>query len=299
MRIKSLDLNWVLLIVALLIGVIAAWATKNYFATREQQLRDELSGNHIQMMDVLVAKMPLNIGDVISEQNMSVRSVPADVMPMTALSPNNFGDVVGRVLVEPMGGGRPLLTSYVQGTGAVHFSDLLEPGQRAVTIDVDAISSNAGMLVPSDRVDVLLQYQEQTDAENSSGTSGSNNQKKLELLLANAKVLATGKRSIDVPDELATQMFDNPTEYNTVTLALSLKDAARVSLAKSKGSLVTLLRNATEDLPIEFQSLYQSEIFAKNLTQQKVEIITGGGQVKTTYQRYPINAVSLNQNANK
>ncbi|MFG0450329.1 Flp pilus assembly protein CpaB [Shewanella algae] len=282
MKLKSIDFNWILLLVAIALGGVAAFATKSYFEQREAELRAELSDSDVVMADVLVANQPLEKGMIISEQNMTVRQIRADIVPLEAYHPSQFGEVVGKMLLHPMAPGRPLLTAYVPGHGVSKFSDMLDEGQRAVTIEIDVINSTAGMLVPSDHIDLLLAYDEPLGDNN-------NNRKKLQLLLEDVTVLATGRRSQEVPDELADTLFEDPASYNTVTLALSVDDAARVSLARNKGSFVTLLRNQQETLPLEFASLYQDEIFEKSASDNSrlVEIIVGGGGVQTQYQEYP------------
>lgn len=281
MKLKSLDFNWILLLISLILGGVSAWATKNYFIVKEQELRSELSKDNTDMVDVVVATQELRKGDIISQQNMSVRSIQADTLPLEAIHPSQFGEIEGQMLLEPMSSGRPLLKTYLPGQRISQFSDMLKDGERAVTINIDDINSNAGMLVPSDHIDLLLSYKDESSSEE---------RNKLHILLENVTVLATGRQSIDVNPELVDTLYENPNAYNTVTLALSVDDAARVSLAKLKGSFVTLLRNQNEVRPFEFVSLHEGQLF-QNITSsfnQEVEVITGGGGITTTIQEYPL-----------
>jgi pilus assembly protein CpaB len=288
MKIKSFDFNWLLLIIALALGGVAAWATKNYFIIKEQELRDELSKDNIEMTDVIVATQLLKKGDVISQENMSVRQVRADILPLDAIHPSRFSEVAGQMLLEPMAPGRPLIATYLPGMRIVQFSDMLNEGQRAVTIDIDEINSTAGMLVPSDHIDLLLAFKDEESA---------NERKKLQLLLENVMVLATGRRSIDVNPELVATLYDNPNAYNTVTLALSVEDAARVALAKDKGSFVTLMRNQHEVEPLTFVSLHEGQIFENHddVLHSSVEMIIGGNGINTSTQTYPLPKEMLEQ----
>ncbi|GIU45240.1 hypothetical protein TUM4438_18270 [Shewanella sairae] len=288
MQLKSIDFNWVLLVIAIVLGSIAAWATKNYFITKEQELRDKLSNTNIVMADVVVATQELRKGDIVSQQNMSVRQIQADTLPLDAIHPRDFAQIEGQMLLEPMSPGRPLVGAYLPGHKIDQFSDMLKEGQRAVTIDIDELNSTAGMLVPSDHIDLLLSFE-----ENNSG----DDRNKLQLLLEDVIVLATGRRSIDVNPELVDTLYDNPNAYNTVTLALNVHDAARVTLAKDKGKFVTLLRNQQESLPLEFVSLHEGQLFNQDedgLTRE-VEIITGGSGIKTSTQAYPLPPQMLEQ----
>ena len=164
----------------------------------------------------------------------------------------------------------------------------LQEGQRAITIDIDEINSSAGMLVPSDHIDVLLAFKEDKDGKD---------REKLQLLIEDARVLATGRRSIDINPELVDTLYDNPNAYNTVTLALSVEDAARVALAKEKGNFVTLLRNQKETSALEFVSLHEGQIFdtSEERLENSVEVITGGSGIKTSTQTYPLSNEMLEQ----
>ncbi|QYK01994.1 Flp pilus assembly protein CpaB [Shewanella psychrotolerans] len=288
MKLKSIDFNWILLVIALILGGISAWATKNYFITKEQQLRDELSHDNIEMADVIVATKELRKGDIISDQNMSVRQIRADTLPLDAIHPSRFGEVAGQMILEPMLPGRPLIGTYLPGMRVAQFSDILQEGQRAITIDIDEINSSAGMLVPSDHIDVLLAFKEDKDGKD---------REKLQLLIEDATVLATGRRSIDINPELVDTLYDNPNAYNTVTLALSVEDAARVALAKEKGDFVTLLRNQKETSALEFVSLHEGQIFdtSEERLENSVEVITGGSGIKTSTQTYPLSNEMLEQ----
>ncbi|WP_076410093.1 Flp pilus assembly protein CpaB [Shewanella sp. UCD-KL12] len=288
MQIKSIDFNWVLLLIAIVLGSIAAWATKNYFITKEQELRSELSKDNIVMADVVVATQELRKGDIVSQQNMSVRQIQADTLPLDAIHPRDFDQIMGQMLLAPISPGRPLMASYLPGHRIEQFSDMLKEGQRAVTINIDEINSTAGMLVPSDHIDLLLSFKEGVD---------NNDRNKLQLLLEDITVLATGKHSIDVNPELVDTLYDNPNAYNTVTLALNVDDAARVTLAKKKGKFVTLLRNQNESLPLAFTSLHEGQIFnlSEDALTREVEIITGGSGIKTSIQAYPLPTQMLEQ----
>jgi pilus assembly protein CpaB len=289
MRFKSIDFNWILLIIAIVLGGVSAWATKNYFITKEQQLRDELSNDNIVMADVVVATQELRKGDVVSQDNMSVRRVRADILPLDAVHPSQFDLVVGQMLLAPMSEGRPLISTYLPGMHAKQFSDLLKEGERAVTINIDEINSTAGMLVPADHIDLLLAFKDDKDEQET---------EKLQLLIENVVVLAAGRRSLDINPELVDTFYDNPNAYNTVTLALSVEDAARVSLARNKGKFVTLLRNQVEDKPLEFVSLKESQIFNvvnNDTAENNVEMIIGGSGIKTTTQSHPLPKEMLEQ----
>ncbi|WP_341503841.1 Flp pilus assembly protein CpaB [Gallaecimonas sp. GXIMD4217] len=278
----KIDFNWILLVIAIGLGATAAWATKNYFVVKEQELRDALSKDNVVMADVVVATQNLEKGDIISQANMSVRQVPADVLPLDAVHPRRFSEVAGQMLLKPMAPGRPLLNSYLPGHGVEQFSDILGEGRRAVTISIDENNSTAGMLVPADHIDIFLLHSERVDDKKK--------RKALSLLLEDVVVLATGQRTLEDNPELATELYGDPTAYSTVTLDLSVKDAARVMLAKEKGKFVAMLRNREESQPLAVTNLHEGQLFADTEDNAKVavEVIVGGRGVTVKQQSYEL-----------
>lgn len=291
---RKFDFNWILLFIAIALGGIGAWATKNYFVAKEQEIRDELSRDDIVMADVVVAVKDLKKGDLISQENMSVRRIPSDMLPLDAVHPSMFDQVAGQLLLADMAPGRPLLSTYLPGHGSEQFSDLLKPGRRAVTIDIDENNSNAGMLVPADHIDLMLVFEDDTDEVTRS---------KLQLLIEDVLVLATGKRTLEVNPELVDTMFEAPDAYTTVTLDLELEDAARVMLAREKGKFVALLRNRKEEQEVLFQAINEDQLFGPTdeLGYREVEMIVGGSGINVTKQQLPISnsLTQLSDNKNK
>ncbi|QSX40163.1 Flp pilus assembly protein CpaB [Shewanella cyperi] len=288
MQLRGIDFNWVLLIIALVLGGVAAWATKNYFIVKEQELRTELFNTNKKSVDIVVPVRNLSKGETIGESNMSVRSVPEDIVPTDAVYPAQFGEVAGQMLLTDIEAGRPLVSAYLPGSRTKQFSDLLLEGQRAVTIDIDEVNSTAGMLIPSDMVDLYLAYKVGEDESEKT---------KMELLIERAQVLATGKRSIAVHPELVDTLYDNPDSYSTVTLALSVEDSMRVSLARSKGKFITLLRNKKEEASVALTTMFSDQIFGSAIEtgRHQVEFITGGSGITTSIQEYALPKAKMEQ----
>lgn len=241
--------SWGLLVAALVLGVLAFVGSSYYLESRERALSDELFSQLEERRPVVVATVELAPGAVVSPQNMAVANVPVSHLSASAVTPDLFDHYAEKVLIAPMSPGEPLLHHFIAGDYAERFSDLLEPGERAVTLPIDEIKSNDGLLQLGDRVDLLL-------------VAGANNGKASETelvpMVENVRVLATGRvplvtRSADLPNEDAEADFG--IGYSTVTVGVTADQATQLLLAKGLGDIVVLLRNRSDTAALEATAL--------------------------------------------
>lgn len=260
--IKFLDKNWVLLFISLLLGGVAAWAVGQYLKVKEGEIQQQYSRTDIVKVPVVVAVGPLSKGDLLTPDKAVVREIPQDYVPDDAIHPNDFGLIANKMVLNDVQPGKPILLSYVPKSGEEQFSDILKPGRRAVTININENNSNANMLMPGDYIDLYLS-QKQSD-------------KSLHLILERVTVLATGRQSISEKDKLKKSIFGETEAYSTVTLDLSTMDAGRVSLAQEYGSFVALLRNRKDELKVSSTLIKEADVFLHNEREHQVEYIIGG-----------------------
>lgn len=247
-KIATVGQSWGLLVAAVVLGAVAFMASSYYLESRERALADELLGQQEQRRDVVVATVELAPGAVISGENMAVASVPVGHLSMSAVDPGQFDSFANRVLLAPMSPGEPLLAHFASGINAERFSDLLEEGERAITLPVDSIKSNDGMLTFGDRIDLLLVLD---------GGSGSESaRQQLVPLVENVRVLATGQTPLATRDaDLPAGEGDPENLYSTVTVGVSSEQATQLLLAKDMGSVVVLLRNRSDEGPLQASTL--------------------------------------------
>ena len=127
-----------LLIVALVAGVIAG--TLYYAGT--------------QRVAMVVAAHDVAVIRPLTSQDVAVRLVPPDALPVGALS--SADQVIGRVPVAPLWEGQAIVFQALGDEAAVFQTGLtLRPGERAVAIPVVAVSAVGGAIAPGARVDVI------------------------------------------------------------------------------------------------------------------------------------------------
>jgi Flp pilus assembly protein CpaB len=108
----------------------------------------------VQRVDVVVASRDVAAIRRLTPEDLEVRSVPPDALPIGALS--KIDDVIGRVPIAPLWQGQPLVAHALGDDAATFHTGLaLRPGERAIAIPVVAVSAVGGAISPGARVDVI------------------------------------------------------------------------------------------------------------------------------------------------
>lgn len=267
MNLPRINQNWLLLIVALLLGGGAAFLG-NRMVQRHMEALDEEARRANQPIPVVVAKRDLLPGDSLNGENFAVRQVPREFVNADTLTPDVFGQLEHQRLAVGMKRGDMLLPAHAEGQGATVFSATLKNGRRAMTFEVDTVNSVSGMLRPGDRIDLML----------SQRNTGGTQEEVTRTLLSNMVVLATDQ-NLKRRDEQTGQ----ERSFSTVTLDLSPRDAQRLIVAKQAGRLTALLRHPDDQGPNPTQALTAASLFGGAQRAGgageplQVEYIVGGG----------------------
>lgn len=221
--------TWVVLGIALAIGVLAALAARSYLTGEIQAIEARAKGKTAM---VVVAKRDLGKGIKLSPENVAVREVPAEYAHSVAVSPDQFERISGQALAFSVKGGEMILWGLIEPQKLPTFSARVEAGHRAMTVAVDEINSISGMIEPGDTIDLIVSQDQQG--------------KKITYpLLQSVLVMATGQRSVDDPKSGERR------QYSTVTLETTPRQAQNVIAARETGRLTALLRNPTDKQQIE------------------------------------------------
>ena len=222
--------NWVLLGIAVAIGLFAVLLANAWFSGAEQQ-QGGPAGEQ-KFTRIVVATQPLEFGGRLTSQNVRLQDWPAGSVPQGAF--NSIPDALkdNRVALRPIVPGEPVLSSNVSGAdGRATLAGLLPDGMRAVSVSVNAVSGVAGFVLPGSLVDVLL------TREIDNGTGGTAVHRS-DVILESVQVLAI--------DQLANNKQSEPKVARTATLAVSLRDAQRLAVAEQAGRLSLVLRKPTD-----------------------------------------------------
>jgi pilus assembly protein CpaB len=217
--------NATVLVIALVLGVIAAVLTRNWLVSHSRAKLAQEAGT------IVVAAAPLGFGTQVTSEN--VKEIPwnANALPEGAFATKqellSGGRRMALVSIAP---NEPVLRARVTAPGQrAALSSMLDPGKRAVTVRVDDVRGVAGFIQPGDRVDVVLI---RTEAESKLKEGYS------DVILQYAKVLAI--------DQITGERPEQPTIAKAVTLEVSSEEAQKILLATNVGRLTLMLRQPAE-----------------------------------------------------
>lgn len=192
---------------------------------------------------VLVAAKALSVGQFIQSGDVRWQQWPDVAVPEGYLVEGQKGpeEVVGAVLRRPAGGGEPIVLDNVVKPGDRGFlAAVLDPDMRAVSVPVDEASSNAGLIFPGDRVDLIL-TQTLSDATKEAAPT----RRVSETVLQDVRVLAMGRRLN--PDDDEKKSGNN--QIRTTTLEVTAAAAEKVALVTELGKLSLSLRSLARREP--------------------------------------------------
>ncbi|MBQ0960305.1 Flp pilus assembly protein CpaB [Ideonella sp. 4Y11] len=261
----QINTHWLLLGLAIALGVGAVYLSNDLIHSRLAQLEEESRRGRV-MVSVVVAKRDLDRGEPISAEVMAIREVPKEFVHQNAVLPKQFGDFERQRLTLPIKRGEVLLPMHAEGGGQYVFSATLKKGQRAMTVEVDSVNSISGMLKPGDFIDLVY-------SGRAAAPQGAERDEELTLpLLSKVPVLATDQR---------VSRRDDGTEssYSTITLEVSPEEADRIIVARAAGRLTALLRNPDDTDPNRTPVMSGASLIGQRpaeAVRRSVEFIVGG-----------------------
>jgi len=216
-------------VAALAFGGLALYVADRYLEHQETQMRAQvMRERNAGTTEVIVAKVDLLPGAEVSEQTMAVRAIPTEYLHAEALTPDKFDAVKGKRLDRKLEKGRALLVSYV-ADGLNGFSDTIAAGHRALTLNVDEVSSINGLVRPGDKLDLIV-------------TTRNAGALAVSPLLYDVKVLATGQLTASSTAAEQRPGANLGLSYSTITLEVTPREAQTVILARETGQVTAMLR---------------------------------------------------------
>ncbi|MGE4047967.1 MAG: Flp pilus assembly protein CpaB [Acetobacteraceae bacterium] len=184
----------------------------------------------------LVAARPIHAGTLLKPEDLATKEV-TDALGSGEIaleSADAYRAMIGALVRRGLKSGEMMRADDIMKPGDHGFlAAVLDPGQRGITIGVDAASGSAGLIWPGDRVDVIL-TQSIPDPSIPPGRRVA-----AETVLRNARVIAIDQQLV----QGAAPVSGDPAS-RTVTLEVSPNEAERVSVAMRLGRLSLSLRAA-------------------------------------------------------
>ena len=190
-------------------------------------------------VDVLVAARSLPAGTLMKDEDFTKRAVPSGDVPKGALTdnPEARGDLRGALLRHYLDANNVLMSGDVLHPRDRGFlAAVLTPGTRAISVGVDAITGDGGLIWPGDRVDLIL-TQQLDDKDTPLAKRFVS-----ETVLSDVRVVAVDQSIA----QGAVAAGDNTTGRlaRTVTLEVTPQQAERAALADRLGKITLAIRAA-------------------------------------------------------
>ncbi|MBN2296138.1 MAG: Flp pilus assembly protein CpaB [Pirellulales bacterium] len=251
MRPKSI----VLLLLALGCGLVASIGITQVIkrSPKEVMVREG-------MTPILVAMADLPMGEPINSANVKLEPWPQDSVPggvMTKLS-----DIEGRRSRTEIFAGEPIIEKKLLPRGATTSTatEFIPKGYRVVAVEVDK-SDGAGMIMPGDRVDVLLHVRRNKDLAIDADRT--------QTILQGIKVFAVD----DVFKLDNKEKNDVTMAAKTISLLVTPQQAEKIDLGSQLGKIRLVMRGLADDQVVPSASISVADLlgFTEGANREKEE----------------------------
>lgn len=193
---------------------------------------------------VLVVARDVPQGAALTPSDLAVRLFPTESVSANFVrvsqSPSAQADYVGAVTRRNFVAGEPIVQgSVIQPDGHGFLAAQLQPGFRAVAIEIKSETAAGGYISPNDHVDVILTQTVQVR----DGTAGSRDQVRADVVVSDVRVLA-------LDDVVQPQTSGQAPERHTASVAvleLTAADARTLAMADGMGDISLSLRGVEAD----------------------------------------------------
>ncbi|MYN13501.1 Flp pilus assembly protein CpaB [Pusillimonas sp. TS35] len=195
-------------------------------------------------VQIRVAAGDLPAGLLLRNEDIAWQAVPKSRLPQGALVQGTpAADDMGGVLVrhDMKTGARLLAQDVIRPDAAGFLAAVLKPGMRAVSVPIDIVSGNAGLIQPGDYVDMILT--QTTRAKDNANVNESRARSVVsETVIENVRVIAVGS-VFQLSKSEAVEVNRNKTPARTVTIEVAPRAAEAVTVASRLGTLSMALRS--------------------------------------------------------
>ena len=195
-------------------------------------------------VEVYVPAVELAAGALITPENLSSIPIAQDSVTAEMVATGDEGalELVGSVARQVLPKGVPIARSAVVQPGERGFlAAVLPKGKRAISIPIGEVAGVSGLVLPGDRVDIILTY-----SVAGSTIEAARDIRASETVMTNIRVLALDQRLTkeEIPEEEGQKALTPIAR--TATLEVTPREAEMITLATSLGSL-SLVLNSIRD----------------------------------------------------
>jgi len=223
-----------ILLAAVVIAAIAGVSAYSYLTSAQDRANKNAALVQVFMVKKDIPKS-LPGEQALAQGYIKQDKIQAKFRPATAL--NNSDVIRGKVALTKLAANTVLVDGqFVEPRVAqLTNSERIPKGRVAVTVQLDQIHGVAGLLVPGDKVDMLIEYKDKTlGGGGAGGTSGISTR----MLYQNVDILFIGQAAAPQPGETAAAT--NPGS-SLITFDVPPDAAEKIALAQDKGAIYLTL----------------------------------------------------------
>jgi pilus assembly protein CpaB len=187
------------------------------------------------MQQVVVAMQDIPLGDILTPELVKLEQKPKEMILPGSIS--RIEDIDGRRTRTKLFQGEPILENrlFAKGTSAQGATALIPKGYRVVPVKVDLVSGGGSMIMPGDRVDVMIHLVRDTNREIQETVT--------RTILQDIKVFAVD----DVVDLEKEKEGKTSMAAKTISLLVTPDQAAKLMLATQMGVINLVMRSPEDD----------------------------------------------------
>jgi pilus assembly protein CpaB len=225
MRPKSI----ILLVLALGCGLVASIGINRVMANRNAPVL--VTG---ETQPICVAVKDINMNDPVQPAEVKLEDWPVDKIPLGAIS--KIEDLEGRRTKNKLYAGEPILEAklWQKGESGASAIESIPTGMRVVAVRVDDVQTSGSLILPGDRVDMMV-HLTQNSAKDLQNTT-------TKTFLQNVKVFAVNDVTERQPGGA-----ENKIVARTVSVLVTPEQAELVTMASELGRIRLVLRGPNDD----------------------------------------------------
>ncbi len=218
---------------ALLVMQLSQPQIRTETVSKDKLVIEELE---VSKVEVLTVTRDIAIGETFKAGDLQWSPWPeANVVEgyyLQTAAPTSIETLTGAVIKLALFKGEPVLPQKIAIKGEQGLlAALMEPGMRAISVEISAESASGGFILPNDRVDLILTYDQQGDPER-----GIAQRTVATTVVQNVRVLAIDQ-NFSTESEGETARLGS-----TATLEVSPREAELLAMSQSLGEVLLSLR---------------------------------------------------------
>ncbi len=240
MRSKSI----ILLVLALGCGLVASIGISQYMEARHT------ATDQGERQPVFVAMTDIAANEEMTAQNIKLEEWPKNIIPAGALT--KLEEVEHKRCRMKLYAGEPILSSKLLGASdSVGAAKDIPPGYRVVHVKVDSATGSSNLILPGDRVDVIV-FRQPNNNMNATAAK---------IVLQDIKVFAVDTQTENAFAQAKSEQTE-PVAAKTIAVLVTPEQAVILHAATEMGGSVRLvLRNPDDNKHVTSQGATLGDIF--------------------------------------